>query len=359
MKRKITQNGLFLFHADEQPRKEVSAINSFMSWIGGKKALRDEILLRFPLSFERYIEVFGGGGWVLFHKPPGREMEVYNDFNPNLVNLYRCVREHPEELICELTFVLNSRLDFDYVREMLHTKTNLPDVKRAAYFYQLIRQSYASGLDSFGAQPCSMMSNFPLILAACERLQRVVVENKDFEKLIKQYDRPEAFFYENGAFVKKEYGISIHSAKPVLVPDPDSPSREKSGGYWTMKSGYGFTISYNPSIRSLDGYLFPISDAYTSVQGATAAFPEFGYSFISGKCRNLIKNGNKWVFMPNVHAQDQERLHFTPLWFPNGSYTVSALGYDVWTPAGMISHRINSKPLTIEGSAYDDWYLGK
>lgn len=195
MKRKITQNCLFLFHADEQPRKEVSAINSFMSWIGGKKALRDEILLRFPLSFERYIEVFGGGGWVLFHKPPGREMEVYNDFNPNLVNLYRCVREHPEELIGELTFVLNSRLDFDYVREMLHTKTNLPDVKRAAYFYQLIRQSYASGLDSFGAQPSNMWNNFPQIRSACERLQKVVVENKDFEKLIKQYDRPEAFFY--------------------------------------------------------------------------------------------------------------------------------------------------------------------
>ena len=189
MKRKITQNGLFLFHADEQPRKEVSAINSFMSWIGGKKALRDEILLRFPLSFERYIEVFGGGGWVLFHKPPGREMEVYNDFNPNLVNLYRCVREHPEELIGELTFVLNSRLDFDYVREMLHTKTNLPDVKRAAYFYQLIRQSYASGLDSFGAQPSNMWNNFPQIRSACERLQKVVIENKDFEKLIKTVPR--------------------------------------------------------------------------------------------------------------------------------------------------------------------------
>ena len=39
-------------------------MNSFMSWIGGKKALRDEILARFPLEYKRYIEVFGGGGWV-------------------------------------------------------------------------------------------------------------------------------------------------------------------------------------------------------------------------------------------------------------------------------------------------------
>ena len=166
-----------------------------MSWIGGKKALRDEILARFPLGYKRYIEVFGGGGWVLFHKPPGGDFEVYNDFNPNLANLYRCVRDHPHELISELTFVLNSRTDFEYVRKLLHSNTELPDIKRAAYFYQVIRQSYASGLDSFGAQPCSMWNNFPTIIRACARLQKVVIENKDFEKLIAQYDRPEAFFY--------------------------------------------------------------------------------------------------------------------------------------------------------------------
>ncbi len=131
-------------------------MNSFMSWIGGKKALRDEILVRFPLGYKRYIEVFGDGGWVLFHKPPGRDFEVYNDFNANLTNLYRCVRDSPEQLIDELTYTLNSRLDFDYVRVIMHTQASeLPDVKRAAYFYQIIRQSYASGLDSFGAQATS------------------------------------------------------------------------------------------------------------------------------------------------------------------------------------------------------------
>ena len=158
-------------------------MNSFMSWVGGKKALRDEIVLRFPPTYSRYIEVFGGGGWVLFHKSPGKEMEVYNDFNPNLANLFRCVRDHPNELCDELRYTLNSRLDFDYVREMLHTKTELPDIRRAAYFYQIIRESYASGLDSFGAQPHSMWNNFPLIHDACGRLQKVVIENKDFEKL--------------------------------------------------------------------------------------------------------------------------------------------------------------------------------
>ena len=154
-------------------------MNSFMSWIGGKKALRDEIISRFPTDYKRYIEVFGGGGWVLFHKNPGNDFEVYNDRNPNLANLYRCVRDHPDELISELTYALNSRTDFDYIRKIMKTPTEIPDVKQAAYFYQLIRYSYASGLDSYASQPHSMWNNFPLITNACARLQKVVIENKD------------------------------------------------------------------------------------------------------------------------------------------------------------------------------------
>ena len=73
-------------------------MNSFMSWVGGKKALRDAVLARFPPYYERYIEVFGGAGWVLFRKPPGMDFEVYNDFNGNLANLYRCVRDKPNKL---------------------------------------------------------------------------------------------------------------------------------------------------------------------------------------------------------------------------------------------------------------------
>lgn len=179
-------------------------MNSFMSWIGGKKALRDEIVVRFPVHYSRYIEVFGGGGWVLFHKSPGNDFEVYNDFNANLVNLYRCVRDNPQDLCGELKYVLNSRLDFEYVKTILHSKADLPDIKRAAYFYQIIRYSYASGLDSFASQPHAMRNNFPLIEDACRRLQKVVIENKDFEKLIKQYDRPESFFYCDPPYYETE-----------------------------------------------------------------------------------------------------------------------------------------------------------
>ena len=68
-------------------------MNSFIGWIGGKKLLRKEIIARFPEEYGRYVEVFGGAGWVLFglDPKPGR-MEVYNDANSDLVNLFRCVK---------------------------------------------------------------------------------------------------------------------------------------------------------------------------------------------------------------------------------------------------------------------------
>lgn len=190
-----------------------------MSWIGGKKSLRELIVTLFPLYYERYIEVFGGGGWVLFYKNPGNDFEVYNDFNPLLVNLYRCVREKPTELQEALKYVLNSRDDFDYIKSCLaRGKENLsegqregtsegnpgPDVKKAAWFYQLIRYSYASGLTSFGSQPHDIRSNFPLLEQAHRRLAKVVIENKDFEKLIGQYDRPISFFYCDPPYFETE-----------------------------------------------------------------------------------------------------------------------------------------------------------
>ena len=66
---------------------------------------------RFPLFYERYVEVFGGGGWVLFHKAPGNDFEVYNDYNGLLANLYRCVRDKPDLLINALKSVSYTHLD--------------------------------------------------------------------------------------------------------------------------------------------------------------------------------------------------------------------------------------------------------
>ena len=74
--------------------------------MGGKKALRNIIYRLFPKDFGRYIEVFGGGGWVLFGRPPDcKGMEVYNDFNGNLTNLFYCVKNRTLAFLKELGFL--------------------------------------------------------------------------------------------------------------------------------------------------------------------------------------------------------------------------------------------------------------
>jgi hypothetical protein len=126
-----------------------------------------------------------------------------------------------------------------------------------------------------------------------------------------------------------------------------------------MKSGYGITMSYTPSIVRSGSYLMPSSSAYTEVQSVYATFPEFYYSTSAGSYRTLEYSGGKWVFEANRYADNRERLHFTPLWYPDGNYTVSLHSSEVWTPAGMIYTYINSNTITITEAAYDDWYVGQ
>lgn len=123
------------------------------------------------------------------------DFEVYNDKNGNLTALYRCVRDRPNELIEKLRYVLDSREDFCKIKEIFKEGKEQEELERAANFYQLVRYSYASACDSFASQPHDMWANFPLIKQAHRRLRKVIIENKDFEKLIGQYDRPVSFFY--------------------------------------------------------------------------------------------------------------------------------------------------------------------
>ena len=78
------------------------------------------------------------------------------------------------------------------------------DVKRAAAFFKLIRYSYGSGCTSFGCQPCDVRRCFDAIWQASRRLADTVIENKDFEALIRQYDRESAFFYCDPPYYETE-----------------------------------------------------------------------------------------------------------------------------------------------------------
>lgn len=170
-------------------------MNSFISWIGGKKALRGKILEAFPEEgYERYIEVFGGAGWVLFASDKHAPLEVYNDMDGNLVNLFRCVKYHPDALKQELNFLLMSREQFFDAREQIKA-SGLTDIQRAARFFILIKESFGSDLRSFGTAKRNLENAVEYLSKVSSRLQNVVIENLDFEQLIKTYDRERAFFY--------------------------------------------------------------------------------------------------------------------------------------------------------------------
>ena len=79
-------------------------MESFIGWIGGKRALRKKIIEQFPKDIpSTYIEVFGGAGWVLFAKKrQPNQKEIFNDINNDLINLFRCVKYHREALEQEL-----------------------------------------------------------------------------------------------------------------------------------------------------------------------------------------------------------------------------------------------------------------
>ena len=178
-------------------------MNSFISWIGGKKLLRNKIVEQIEEAgeIERYIEVFGGAGWVLFAKERHAKMEVYNDINGSLVNLYRCVKYHPEALQKELDGIVMSReLFFDAVSET----RGLTDIQRAARFFIAIKESYGADCRSFGITPKDMPKAADFLTLAAGRLRRVVIENLDFEHLIRTYDRQGALFYLDPPYYSAE-----------------------------------------------------------------------------------------------------------------------------------------------------------
>ena len=164
--------------------------------------------------------------------------------------------------------------------------------------------------------------------------------------------------YENNQFVLKSYGVQISTASPVIAPSAECKTAVYANGKWTIRSGYGFTMSYSPTITTVSGYNNPGSSAYTSIQSVYATFPEFNYATTNGNYRNLHYVDGKWQFVQNTNAADNERIHFIPVWFTDGNYTVSVTATRVWTPVGMIEATRTANAFTIDGSIYDDYFVG-
>lgn len=161
--------------------------------------------------------------------------------------------------------------------------------------------------------------------------------------------------YENGTFILREYGVQLSPDRPVIEPDPRCPSTRYENGRWIMRSGYGITLCYTPSLSAIEGYTFPDQSTCTGIQIVTAVFPEFNYLDKNGCSRRLTETEDGYGFAENNSA-GKESLHFTPVAMPDGEYTVSVIVTQIWTPGGMISAVRNADPILLDGSIYDDWY---
>ena len=208
-------------------------------WVGGKGKLMWLINKFAPNGYDRFIDVFGGSATVTLNRPLKKGcLEIFNDFNSNLTNLFFCVKERPMALLRELGFLpLNSRDDFnvlekffnreeftdDYLKEELELtrvyldppqaeaiqqlmteRSKLGDVRRAADYFKLVRYSFSGGGKAFAGRSCDIRQFFYLIWECARRLAKVVIENKDFESVIGQYDRPGALIYCDPPYYEAE-----------------------------------------------------------------------------------------------------------------------------------------------------------
>jgi DNA adenine methylase len=97
-------------------------LKSPLKWAGGKSKLMNKIQEVYNNDFfwnsekYTYIELFGGGGssWLFVLQNYRPKRVIVNDINPNVINLWRCIQNHPIALCEELESIVSKYLYFDW-----------------------------------------------------------------------------------------------------------------------------------------------------------------------------------------------------------------------------------------------------
>lgn len=182
-------------------------------YVGGKSNLTKWVISNFPENYQQmsYCEVFGGGGWILFKKDPSY-LEIYNDLNKDLTNLFRTIRDNYQEFSHRVNWTLHSREMYQEAKEKLKNDEFLSEVERAMYYAINRVQSFAGNGSTWGYQVSAdkvvsgkwlpFLKRLELINA---RLKKVQIECIDFERLIRKYDTPNTLFYVDPPYVDAEF----------------------------------------------------------------------------------------------------------------------------------------------------------
>ena len=169
-------------------------------WLGGKKALHPKLIEKIDaIPHKTYAEPFVGMGGVFLRRRFKPRLEVANDFNGEIINLFRILQRHYQQLMDVMRFQVASRREFERLR--LTDPRTLTDLERAARFLYLQRLGFGGQVDGvFGVSPTSgprfsLARLEPVLDAAHERLEGVVFETLDWSDLIRRYDGPDTLFY--------------------------------------------------------------------------------------------------------------------------------------------------------------------
>lgn len=222
-------------------------MRSFLSYLGGKSLLAPKIIPLIP-EHECYVEVFAGAAWLFWMKPESK-IEILNDINSDLVNLYRCVKNHLVELVRCMQWTLTSR--DEYNRFKMQDPSTLTDIQRAVRFYYLLKNSYASKLD-FNSFNISTTHRPRLNLLRIEqelseahmRLGDVYIENRHYKDVIERFDKPHTFMYLDPPYA----GCEDYYGKGIFSPEDFN---DLAGILSKCQSKFIMSINDTPEIRRI------------------------------------------------------------------------------------------------------------
>lgn len=221
-------------------------IYSVISRQGGKSRLVKHIIPLFP-EHKFYAEVFGGAAWILLNKNESL-IEIFNDIDGNIVNLFRIIRDFPGEFLNRLRYDLISRETFDVYKE-----ANLQDLDpfdRAVKYYYVYCNSFSSDMSTFIKRdkitnPNRFISRMPKVIEAfTNRMTNVVIENLDFKEFFNKYNGDLWFYYLDPPY----YGVEGY-AEPFAENEHQNLASILNDKNFKGK----FILSYNdvPQIRKL------------------------------------------------------------------------------------------------------------
>jgi DNA adenine methylase len=191
-----------------------------ISYYGGKQRLAKWIISHFP-EHRSYIEPFCGGAAVFFAKEPV-QLNVLNDTNGAVVNLYRQAKLQPDALFRLIDATPHSRAEYARACEIYKGNVDAEPVEQAWAVYVASMQAFGNvinggwafqkkaELTSKGRELSiitSMTGNhktrLPEIL---EHLDKAQIDSIDALKCIERYNDPDALFYIDPPYIGTDMG---------------------------------------------------------------------------------------------------------------------------------------------------------